>query len=170
MPTRFEDLQTAIKNYGAAAFENLMRCKGLGEAIVEGFPAYIECSPDCVHTVPPVGEFDPRKEYGDEAFSFAHRQVIVLEPIVFGIALTVNNFEDAGALWLRTSIAVEVTGDTFDVFVAQQPVIRVDLDYEDKLQPVFEAIYREFLNTFRMEVMEFNDKRFETGIGFLPNS
>ena len=33
--TRFEKLQEAIKAYGAAAFENLLRCKGFGEAVVK---------------------------------------------------------------------------------------------------------------------------------------
>lgn len=168
MPTRFEKLQDAIKTYGAAAFENLMRSKGLGDAIIDGFPEYIDCGASCVTAVPAAGQFDPRKEYGDEAYSFSQRQVIVLEPIVFGIALTVKNFEDSGSLWLRTTIAVEVTGTTFDIFVAQQPVIHVDLDFDGKLEPVFEAIYKEFLNTFRLQILEFNDKRFETGIGFIP--
>ncbi len=168
--TRFEKLQDAIKSYGAAAFENLMRCKGFGDAVVAGFPAYIECSEDCVRAVPPIGEFDPRKDYGELAFSYSQRSVIVLEPIQFGIALTVKNFEDAGALWLRTAIAVEVTGDSFDVFVAQQPILHIPLDYKDKLEPVFEAIYQEFMRTFKVQVLEFNDQRFETGIGFLPEN
>lgn len=168
--TRFEKLQEAIRAYGAAAFENLMRCKGFGRAVVDGFPAYIDCDEDCVNAVPPIGKFDPRKDYGDEAFSYSQRPVIVLEPVRFGIALTVKNFEDSGALWLRTAIAVEVTGDSFDVYVAHQPLIRVALDYEGKLEPVFEAIYQEFLNTFKLEVLEFADKRFETGIGFLPET
>ena len=168
--TRFQKLQDAIKTYGAAAFENLLRCKGFGEAVIEGFPAYLECKPECVTAVPPSGPFDPRKDYGEDAFSYTHREVIVLEPVVFGIALIVRNFEDSGSLWLRTALSVEVTGDTFDVFVAQQPIIRIPLDFDGKLEPVFEAIYREFLNTFQLEVLEFNDKRFATGIGFVPDS
>lgn len=168
--TRFEDLQKAITAYGAAAFENLLRCKGLGRAIVDGFPTYIGCGADCVTAVPPGGEFDPSQDYGEKAFSYAHRPIIVLEPIQFGLSLTVKNQEDSGSLWLRTSIAIEVTGSTFDVFVAQQPMLQVPLDYEGKLEPVFEAIYQEFLKTFRLELLEFNDKRFESGIGFLPVS
>ncbi len=166
--TRFEKLQDAIKAYGAAAFENLMRCKGLGDAVVSGFPDYIGCEKGCVKAVPPVGAFDPRKDYGDAAFSYSQREVIVLEPIHFAIALTIENSEDSGALWLRTSIAVEVTGDSFDIFVADRPMIRVPLDYKGKLKPVFEAIYKEFMRIFKVELLEFNDKRFETGIGFLP--
>lgn len=166
--TRFEKLHDAIKAYGAAAFENLLRCKGLGEAVLAGLPNYLECSPTCVTAVPPDGPFDPRKDYGEDAFSYRRRQVIVLEPVQFGIALTVKNFEDSGSLWLRTALSIEVTGDSFDVFVAQQPIIRIPLDYTDKLEPVYEAIYREFLNTFQLEVLEFNDKRFETRIGFVP--
>lgn len=166
--SRFEKLQEAIKTYGAAAFENLMRCKGLGEAVIAGFPDYLGCSQHCVTAVPPQGAFDPRKDYGEDAFSYHQREVIALEPVQFGIALTVKNQEDSGALWLRTAISIEVTGDGFDIFVAQQPRIRAPLDYAGTLEPVFEAIYREFLNTFQLEVLEFNDKRFETGIGFLP--
>jgi len=165
---RFETLREAIKAYGAAAFENLLRCKGFGEAVVTGLPAYLGCNAECVTAVPPDGPFDPRRDYGEDAFSYRHREVIVLEPIQFGLALTVHNLEDSGALWLRTALSIEVTGDSFDVFVAQQPVIHIPLDYEGKLEPVFEAIYREFLNTFQLEVLEFNDKRFETRIGFVP--
>lgn len=167
--SRFEKLKEAIHNYGAAAFENLMRCKGLGEAIVEGFPTFLGCGSECVRAVPAIGAFDPRKDYGEDAFSYRQREVVALEPVQFGIALTVRNEEDSGALWLRAAISIEVTGDSFDVFVAQQPIIRIPLDYEGKLEPAFEAIYREFLNTFQLEVMEFNDKRFETGIGFIAD-
>lgn len=166
--TRFENLQDTISTYGAAAFENLLRCKGLGRAIIDGFPGYISCSKDCVTAVPPAGQFDPRKDYGQEAFSYAHRPVIVLEPIRFGLALTVKNQEDTGSLWLRTAIAIEVTGNTYDVFVAQRPIIRIPVDTADQLEPVYEAIYQEFLSTFKLEVLEFRDERFETGIGFLP--
>lgn len=168
MTTRIQKLQEAIRDYGAAAFENLLRCKGLGEAIIDGLPTFLECSADCVTAVPPAGAFDPRKDYGEDAFSYRHREVIVLEPVQFGVALTMKNMEDSGALWLRTALSIEVTGDSFDVFVAQQPIIHIPLDYEGKLDPVFEAIYREFLNTFQLEVLEFNDKRFETRIGFVP--
>ncbi|MBL4619900.1 MAG: hypothetical protein JKX88_07370 [Marinicaulis sp.] len=167
--TRFQKLQEAIKTYGAAAFENLLRCKGFGEAVVKGLPEFIDCSENCINAVPAEGPFDPRKDYGTKAFSYHDREVVVLEPIRFGIALTVKNLEDSGSLWLRTVIAVEVTGDSFDVFVAQQPVIHVPLDHKDKLKPVYEAIYREFLNIFQLEVLEFNDQRFKTGIGFVPD-
>ena len=111
----------------------------------------------------PIRDLRPVK--GDDGIE---RCEIVLEPVLFGLALTVKNFEDSGALWLRTAISVEVAGDSFDVFVAQQPMIRIPLDYQGQLEPVFEAIYREFLNTFQLEVLEFNDKRFETRIGFVP--
>lgn len=167
-PSRFEKLQAAIKTYGAAAFENLIRCKGFANAIVAAFPEYIDCTTECVKAVPPAGPFDPRQDYGDQAFSYAQQEVIALEPIQFGIALTVKNFEDSGSLWLRTALAVEITGDTFDVFVAQQPVIHIPFEFEGKLDPALEAIYREFLQTFKVQVMAFNDKRFETGIGFIP--
>lgn len=169
-PTRFETLQDAIRNYGAAAFQNLVRCKGFAEALLAALPDYLGCDPACVRAAPPAGPFDPRKDYGDQAFSYAHRQVIILEPVRFGVVLTVNNAEDSGALWLRTALAVEITGGTFDIYIAQQPVIRAPIDYEDKLEPVLESVYQEFLRRFKIELLEFNDRRFETGIGFMPDS
>lgn len=168
MKTKYEVLTDAIHAYGAAAFENLLRCKGLGQTIVENLHTYLECDRSRVSIVPAQGEFDPQKDYGDDAYSFAQRPVIVLEPVQFGISLIIQNSEDAGAMWLRTLVSIEVTGDSFDVFVASQPIIRVPLDYGDDLAPVYEAIYNEFIKTFEMEVMEFNDARFKNGIGFLP--
>ena len=106
-----------------------------GSARSEQLPAFLECNADCVTAVPPAGAFDPRKDYGEDAFSYRHREVIVLEPVQFGVALTMKNMEDSGALWLRTALSIEVTGDSFDVFVAQQPIIHIPLDYEGKLDP-----------------------------------
>ena len=57
--TRFQKLQEAIKTYGAAAFENLLRCKGFGEAVVKGLPEFIDCSENCINAVPAEGPFDP---------------------------------------------------------------------------------------------------------------
>ena len=165
---KFEELKSAIYEYGEAALENLLRCRALADEIVDGFAKYEGCDRGCVTMVPPIGAFDPRKDYGDEAFSFNGRQVIILEPIRFGISLIVGNAEDAGALWLRTVVSMEITGDTFDIFVASQPLIRVPLDFDGKLDPIFEAIHREFLETFTLEINEFNDTRYSTGIGFLP--
>jgi hypothetical protein len=65
-------------------------------------------------------------------------------------------------------ISAEIIGENFDVFVASQPVIRVPIDFDGKLDPVFEAIHREFLETFTLEVNEYLDAPFKTGIGFLP--
>ncbi len=166
--TRFEELKEAVREYGAAAFQNLLKCRALGDAIIGGFHAFEGCSPGCVVGVPAAGAFDPRKDYGDEAYSFSKRDVIILEPITFGVCLIVGNAEDAGALWLRTSVAAEIAGDGFDVFVAARPKIRLPLAFDDALTPVYQAIHREFLDTFTREILEFNDARFKTGIGFLP--
>lgn len=166
--TKYEELQSAIHTYGAAAFENLLRCKGLGQAIVDNLHTYLGCERERIAAVPAEGAFDPKKDYDDEAFSFSKRQVIVLEPVHFGLSLIVQNSEDSGALWLRTLVSIEVTGDRFDVFVASQPLIHVPLEYDGHLAPVFESIHREFIKTFEMEVMEFNDARFKNGIGFVP--
>lgn len=166
--TPYEELKAAIKAYGQAAFQNLMRCRALGEAVIVGFHDYMQCDARCVAGVPFEGPFDPRRDYGDEAFSFHGRDIVILEPVRFGISLIVGNVEDSGVLWLRTVVAADVAGDSFNVFVARRPVIRVPLDFEGKLAPVHEAIHQEFLDTFRIHVLEFQDESFETRVGFLP--
>lgn len=164
---KIDELRNAIRDYGKAAFQNLMKCRALGEAIAGGFHIYEGCGEENVAAVPVDGAFDPRREYGEDAFSFSNRDVIILEPVSFGLCLIVGNVEDSGSLWLRTVISMEIIGENFDVFVASQPVIRVPIEFEGKLEPVFEAIHREFLETFTLEVNEFLDTRFKTGIGFI---
>jgi len=168
MATPFDDIKDAIRDYGQAAFQNLLKCRALGDAIVDGFPAFEGCPAENVAAVPAEGQFDPHKDYGDAAFSYAARDVIILEPVRFGLSLIVGNAEDKGALWLRTAIAAEIVGGNFEIYVAARPVIRIPFDFEDKLSPVFEAIHHEFLETFTLETNDFHDARFRTGIGFLP--
>jgi hypothetical protein len=165
---KYEQLKTAIRAYGAAAFENLLRCKALGEAVIAGFHDWLGCPPQCVSGVPAKGPFDPRKNYGEEAFSFSGREIVVLEPVRFGVSLIVGNAEDSGALWLRTTVSAEVLGGGFDVFAGAQPLVRVPLEFDGHLTPIYDAIHREFLNTFELKTMEFADERFRDGIGFLP--
>jgi hypothetical protein len=167
--TKFEEIQDAIRTYGQAAFQNLLRCKALGEAVIEGLHKYLGCDQRNVSAVPPEGPFDSRRDYGEEAFSFHNRQIIILEPVRFGVSVIVGNAEDSGALWLRTLVSAEVAGDAFEVYVGAQPVIRTPLDFEGSLDPIFEAIVQEFLDTFEVDVMEFNDVRFKSKIGFMPN-
>lgn len=165
--SKFEELQTAIHDYGQAAFQNLLKCRALGDAIIEGFHKFEGCPASNVVAVPAQGPFEPHKIYGEEAYSYAGREVIILEPVRFGLCLIVGNAEDSGALWLRTVVSAEIIGENFDVFVASKPVIRIPIDFEGNLDPVFEAVHREFLETFTLEVNEFNDTRFKTGIGFM---
>ena len=165
--SRFDELKTAIEDYGEAAFRNLLRCRALGDAIVDGFSRYEGCPPENVAAVPAQGPFDPSRDYGDESYSYNEREVIILEPVRFGLCLIVGNAEDSGSLWLRTVISAEIIGESFDVFVASQPLIRVPFDFEGRLDPVFEAAHREFLETFTLEINEFRDARFSTGIGFM---
>lgn len=164
----FDELKAAIRDYGQAAFQNLFKCRALGDAIVSGFHEFEGCPRENVAGVPAEGPFDPHKNYGDGAFSYSSREIIILEPVRFGLSLIIGNAEDKGALWLRTVIAAEVAGDHFDVYVAHRPVIRVPLDFNGKLAPVFEAVHREFLETFTLETEDFLDAGFRSRIGFLP--
>ena len=170
--TPYEQLKAAVHDYGEAAMENLLRCRALGRAVVEGLPGYLQADAPCVSAVPAQGQFDPAKDYGDDAFSFAGERVIRLEPITFGICVIVPNEEDSGSLWLRTGIRLEITGQTFDCFVANQPMTRVALDWEADepgMIRLYETIHRELMAVFKKDLMAFQDERYAGGIGFLPN-
>lgn len=166
-PTPYAQLKAAVRDYGEAAMENFLRCRAFGLALAEGLPAFMGCSDKCVSLVPPEGAFDPAKAYGDAAFSFDPKGVIRLEPILFGVCVIMPNAEDSGSLWLRTVVRVEITGDTFDIFAGHQPMVRVPLEFADRLAPVYQAIYKELLSVFRKELARFNDERYAGGIGFL---
>ncbi|GGY49534.1 hypothetical protein [Parvularcula lutaonensis] len=166
--TPYETLKAAIEAYGEAAMENFLRCRALGHAVAEGFDSYLEAPEPAVALVPPQGPFDPSQEYGDAAFSYDPKQPIRLEPIAFGISVTVPNVEDSGSLWIRTGIKVEVKDDRFEIFIANQPRLRLPLDFEGKLQPVYETLMAEFLHLFRHELADFGDARYQNRIGFVP--
>ncbi len=170
MTTKYDELKEAIAEYGEAAMENLVRCKGFGEAVLSGYADWLSCPKEKVVAVPAQGPFDPRHHYGDAAFSFHGAQVVRLEPVLFGICAIVDNVEDSGALWLRTGVRVEVTGDTFDVYVANQPMVKVPLEFSGKLDPVFESIFAELLSVFKKDLATFQDERFTHGIGFMPGA
>ena len=148
--------------------ENFLRCRALAKAIHEGFPGFMGCGRACISLVPAHGPFDPAKSYGDAAFGIGPTDVIRLEPLTFGLSIIVPHAEDSGSLWLRTSIRIEMIGSHFDVFVAPQPRLRVPLEYLGLLEPVFEAVSREYLRLFEVDLAHFNDERFADGIGFLP--
>lgn len=167
--TPFEEIRVAVRDYGDAAMENFLRCRALGRAVFAAMPEYFGCDSGCVSLVPAQGAFDPTKDYGDDAFSFNQKGVIRLEPITFGVCLVVPNTDDSGSLWLRTGIRTEITGDTFDVFVSHQPMVRVPVEFTGQLAPVLDSIKREYLSVFRTELAHFNDERYAGGIGFMPD-
>ncbi|MEM9233902.1 MAG: hypothetical protein AAGA69_06640 [Pseudomonadota bacterium] len=167
--TPYEELKAAIHEYGEAAMENLVSCRALGNNIAAGFSEYLGATEECVSLVPPQGAFDPRKDYGDKAFSFSATPIIRLEPVVFGICVTVPHEEDSGKLWLRTLLKVAVSGGSFDVFVSHQPLLRVPLNFEGQLTPVYDALKEELLSVFAKELAVFNDSRYADGIGFMPS-
>lgn len=166
--TPYDRLKAAISAYGEAAMENLIRCRALGNAVAKGLNDYLGAPEPCVALVPPQGPFDPTQKYGDAAFSYDPNQPIRLEPIAFGLCVTVPNVEDSGSLWIRTGIKVEVKDDRFEIFISNQPRLRLPLDFEGRLQPVYETLMAEFLHLFRHELADFGDPRYQNRIGFVP--
>lgn len=168
-PTPFGQLQAAIKAYGEAAMENLLRCRALGHAVVEGLPSYLQSPPEFVSLVPPDGPFVPHRDYGDDAFSYDQSLPIRLEPIAFGVCLVVPNVEDQGSLWVRAAVRVDIRDERFDVFVGRQPRIRLPLAFEGELLPLFETMTAEWMSAFRRELAEFGDARYQHQLGFVPS-
>ncbi|NNU17708.1 hypothetical protein HK107_15355 [Parvularcula sp. ZS-1/3] len=166
--TPYENLRTAISAYGEAAMENFLRCRAFGHAVAVGLNGYLKAPQACVSLVPPDGPFNPAETYGDKAFSYDPARPIRLEPIAFGISVTVPNEEDSGSLWIRSAVMVEVKDERFEVMVANQPIVRVPLEFTGNLEPVYETLMAEFLRMFRKELADFGDPKYQNRIGFVP--
>ncbi|GGD08043.1 hypothetical protein [Aquisalinus flavus] len=165
----YGELKRAVADYGKAAMDNLLHCKAFGRAVMEGYAGWLGCEPERVVGVPAKGQFDPHHDYGDAAFSFYQSPVIRLEPVTFGICLTIDNVEDSGSLWLRTAIRVDMAGTVLEVFVGTQPMVNVPVEFDGQLDPVFRAIHKEMMSVFSQELQEFRDDRFRGGIGFIAD-
>ncbi|MEE4207665.1 MAG: hypothetical protein V2I43_00170 [Parvularcula sp.] len=165
--TRYQELTRAVHAYGQAAMENLLRCRALGLATSNGLAAYLGAPETCVALVPAQGPFDPKRDYGHEAFSYDPLRPIRLEPIIFGLCVIVPNAEDSQSLWIRTGVRCEVIDERFEVFVANQPMVRLPLEFEGQLEPLFETLMREFMQIFRHELADFGDERYRHQLGFV---
>lgn len=165
----YQVLAEQISDYGKAAMDNLVHCRAFGRGVLDGYAGWLGCEPSRVVGVPARGPFDPRHEYGDAAFSFHKTPVIRLEPVLFGVCLTVDNVEDSGSVWLRTGIRCDVAGTGLEVFVGGQPMLRVPVAFDGELDAVFKALHREMMSAFSQELDEFNADRFSGGIGFLAD-
>ncbi|NHK29350.1 hypothetical protein FF098_015640 [Parvularcula flava] len=165
----YDELKRAVSDYGKAAMDNLLHCKAFGRAVMDGYAGWLGCEPERVVGVPAKGQFDPHHDYGDAAFSFYQSPVIRLEPVAFGVCVTIDNVEDSGSLWLRTAVRVDMAGQGLDVFVGTQPMVNVPVEFTGQLDPVFRAIHAEMLAVFSQELQEFRDDRFKGGIGFIAD-
>ncbi|MEM8987582.1 MAG: hypothetical protein AAGC95_12770 [Pseudomonadota bacterium] len=163
---KYNELQKSIQDYGRAAFENMCLCRHFAETLAKGMPGYLDCDPSLVALVPAEGPFDPKRVYGDEAFSFHGAKVIALAPIQFGVSLVAKNPQDDEALWLRARVSVEVVGGMFVTFIGFQRKLEIPTD-EVNFEKVYERIYKEYLDTFKKEVDEYRSDRLKTGIGFV---
>ncbi|MEM9839191.1 MAG: hypothetical protein AAF830_08550 [Pseudomonadota bacterium] len=168
--TPYDALRQAVMAYGEAAMENFLRCRALGYAIAKEFPAFLGAPAQAVALVPPQGAFNPKNDYGDQAFSYDPKRPIRLEPIAFGLCLTIPNAEDSGSMWIRTMLRLEIADNCFDVYVDDQPRVRIPLAFEGALEPVFEALQAEFMQTFRQELEDFGDSRYQNRLGFVTDT
>jgi hypothetical protein len=166
--TPYARLTAAIHAYGSAALENFLRCRAFAHALAESLHDYLGAPEPCVSLVPAKGPFDPKKAYGEKAFSYDPARPIRLEPITFGLCVTVPNAEDSGSMWIRTAVMAEVKEDRFEVFVAGQPRVRVPLDFEGNFGPVHETLMTEYMRLFRQELEEYGHEDYQNRIGFVP--
>jgi hypothetical protein len=139
--SRIDALRQAAWKYGAVTTENDAFVKRLAHVLREGFAEYLGVDLSCVSLVPAAGDYDPRLDYRDAAFSTYLSGLQLLEPIQFGLSVMVQNLGDSGANWLAISIEVMKRADRAEVFVGQSPKISIPAAYEGCLEPVFERLY-----------------------------
>lgn len=115
--------------------------------------------------VPPDGEFEPRTDYRDAAYSSYYQNVCYLEPILMGISTEIGNKADRGATWVRTVLEFQPSGIDLVVLVGESSNrICPDQDHGSAMAAICEAIFEDVRRAFSLEL---EDAKGETRIGFI---
>ncbi len=162
--SRFDRLIETVETYQALAAENYDRIRTLAEEVRKGFCNYLQSGDgDCVHLVPPAGQFEP-KSYGDKAFSVPPRGFRLLGPISFGLAVRVSRGQD----WLRLGMECRKIGDTFVVQIEDGSEYEFRLPLADADPgPFYDHLYNHILLWFSGRIERYKDGDYGTReIGF----
>ena len=162
--SKHQDLLDTVEKYQSLAAENYTRIRNLADEIDRGMCAYMSSSTgDCVHLVPPMGQFEP-KAYGEAAFSMPPRGFRPLGPIAFGLAIRVT----PGTDWLRVTLECRKEGEDFIVQIVGGEEYRTQVPLADHdPEPLYKLIYRHVFDWFGDRIQRYVEGDYGTReIGF----
>ena len=147
-------LLETVEKYQALAAENYNRIRKLAEEIDAGMCDFMRSNTgQCVHLVPPMGQFEP-KPYRDEAFSMPARGFRPLGPVAFGLAIRVT----PGTDWLRVTLECRKVGEDFIVQIVGGDEYKTKIPLADHdPEPLYELIYAHVYDWFADKMERYED-------------
>lgn len=163
--SRLDQLRSLVRENGQAAMQLNQVAVDIGQRLACGLNAYLGAPGKVVRQVPPVGRWEPEKDYGADAFD----AITTLRPVRMGLAVRLDNLEDAGAAWIRVVIIFRrIDAEGISVEAPRGRLIRLSVkDEGGGLEEVFEAIVEDLTGMLRAEMEPGHDGLYADGrIGF----
>ncbi len=149
---RIDQIKQAIADYSRVSHEATDIMHALGNDIATALNIYLHKNKKLVFCVPPEGEWEGGKDYGDAAFSTHVRGYRSLEPLHMGLVVDVGDFLHGNSGWLRIILEMEKVGDEVIVSVLEKGSVTVPVAYREHLDEICELIFQSILRTFVEDV------------------
>lgn len=147
---RIDELRHLVRDYGRTAVDYNRKVFDLGRDLANALNRYLgaeETAAPLVLPVPPSGDWEVEQDYGVQSFDVG--QLLLLRPISMGLAVRIDNLEDAGTLWVRVAVTFQRHGQVIAIESPAGSVVRIPSDgpwdLTDACQAIFgdlEALYR----------------------------
>jgi len=111
--------------------------------------------------VPPTGDWEERIDYDSAKFSTFGRGVLIVGPIMMGLAVRIPHTKDDGGLWMRVVLEFQIEGSTFSVRIGDGKTVGgLPIDCTDSdLRPVYDDIFSYVKDFFVHPVSYFEAER-----------
>jgi hypothetical protein len=117
---RMLELQAAMNAYGEASIVLYKDIHVLAKSIINGFEKYLGEGAQ-IRGVPPVGDWNPNKDYRGEMFDNFDKRTLCFDTVTFGLALRFPHSTDEGELWIRVPISITPERGEFSIKIRLNP-------------------------------------------------
>ena len=150
MEPRIERLRRLVRIHGQLTLHRHLLLTSTGRMLVAALNDYLAPGENVVEAVPPQGEWDPAINYGEAAFSSFGAGRLGMEPLLMGVAVRIDGFEEAEALWVRLALLFDCEGEYVTIDVPGADKIRLLAGEIDpaRLLPACEAVEAELTQLF----------------------
>lgn len=149
---RIDELRLAADDYGKVATSTCRLLMTFGHDFIAAFGKYLHRDKQLVWGVPPTGEWKPDNDYRDAAFSTYERSEYTLDPVMMGVAVTIENLNDDGKLWVRVVVGLRKIGDMIEVSVGDHATVKLPVEYQGHIENACEMVFDRLLKVFTEDV------------------